>query len=99
MSFEQKYLKYKNKYNKMKYLIGGDNCPTLNDGFNQKYNECWHDTTLMILIYNNFTLQQIKKKILSFKENSDILIFITSEQNKNKFLLPINFLNSELFII
>jgi len=46
--YKNKYLKYKQKY-----LEGGEcvNCPKI--GFEQHYNECWHDSLSTILLFSD----------------------------------------------
>lgn len=60
----QKYLKYKNKYSRLKLkLLGGKdctNCPTR--GFIQHSGECWHDSFSMIILFSNNISDDIQNK-------------------------------------
>ncbi len=73
-NYEDKYLKYKNKYLQTKEILeGGVKIPKL--GFQQHDGECWNDTLSTLLLYNhttgdiiqdifnNFTIEQIFEKI------------------------------------
>ncbi len=66
--YQEKYLKYKNKYLHLK-MNAGANCA--NFGFNQHEGECWHDSLSMIFCYCDSigdTIQEIFKSEESFRE-------------------------------
>ena len=65
--YQEKYLKYKNKYLTLK-MNGGANCARL--GFRQHQEECWHDSLSMIFCYCDGigeTIQEIFKSDETFK--------------------------------
>jgi len=54
MSYEAKYLKYKNKYLELKKLMGGADVIVPCDnpsGFGNKYGTCWNSSINSILMY------------------------------------------------
>ncbi len=90
MDYKDKYLKYKNKYNNLKSLLGGDNC--LKFGFQQHSGECWHDSLGMLLMQSDLTKDAFIRSMQSINidEVQAKLVDLFSPKNldKNAYLLP-----------
>lgn len=87
MTYYEKYIKYKTKYQQLKQQLGGLNkCPKLLQGFHNFYGECWNNCLLMILLFSNFGRNKdniFQHKLLKEDNFSPI-------NENNKFLLPLN---------
>jgi hypothetical protein len=83
MSYEIKYLKYKNKYITLKNQQGGVKCQA--EYFTQHNGECWHDSLQMLLLFNNDIGDRLQH-IIKTKTIQEII----DSPKKYKFLLPIN---------
>ena len=83
-----KYLKYKQKYLKLKNkeLIGGANCPQ--SGFHQHIFECAHDSLLMILLYSDNYSERIQTLFDNTNFNIDECISAANSP-LNRFFMPI----------
>ncbi len=90
MDYKDKYLKYKNKYNNLKSLLGGNNC--LRFGFQQHSGECWHDSLGMLLMQSDLTKDDFIRSMQSINidEVQAKLVDLFSPKNldKNAYLLP-----------
>jgi len=72
-NFYSKYLKYKNKYLKLKG--GSFETPICtNQGFSQHLGECWHDALSMALLYSD-----------GFKEETQPLLYNNSVEELIKY--------------
>ncbi len=92
MDFFNKYLKYKNKYLQLKNQLsqsGGAYCPV--KGFQQHEGECWHDSTITVLLFCNGISEKMQELFDSGEFNVKKCLGIARDRVRIfEFLLPLN---------
>jgi hypothetical protein len=108
MNFLNKYQKYKNKYNNLKKLIGGNNIKIIEDkykdvifeikcfshGFKQHTGECWNDAIMMFFCSQDEIKDVVQRKLKFLTPDDIIKLCLLRDRQK---LLPPKYLEKENF--
>ena len=89
MDYYKKYLKYKNKYIKLKNQIGGVHSIPCTSGiaFHNRVGTCWNVSLHMLFIFGTATIDMVQEKLMN---DTDLLV----EPNIKLFkCLPLDFFN------
>ena len=94
MTFYEKYIKYKNKYNALKSQLGGnmlkcDDAITLGN----RYGSCWNVSIQMIFLFGNNTSCDTQKRL----GNSQAIIDEILQNNELRECLPFDFFEDDKY--